>query len=264
MHLKPVEKCKNASPACIIILFAFLFFFLTGLDIFEADAKCNKAEFTVALDIGHSKKRCGAVSARGVGEFTYNKAMAEVILKELNENGFVTSFIINENGKGLRNSKRPLLAKEKKADLYISIHHDSVQPHYLSSWMYKGKRRRYCDLFTGYSLFVSMENKGHEKNLHFARVLGTELRVRGLKPTLHHAEKIKGENRELIDEWRGIYRFDELTVLKYATMPAILMECGIILNREEELRLQDPAYRKKIAEAISRAVLEMCRLWSKK
>lgn len=33
-------------------------------------------------------------------------------------------------------------------------------------------------------------------------------------PSLHHAEPIHGENRELLDTTLGIYRFDDLTVLK--------------------------------------------------
>jgi hypothetical protein len=52
----------------------------------------------------------------------------------------------------------------------------------------------------------------------------------------HHAEPIKGENRELVNPELGIYRFDDLIVLKSAAMPAALLECGVIVNRSEESR----------------------------
>ena len=39
-------------------------------------------------------------------------------------------------------------------------------------------------------------------------------------PTFHHAEPIKGENRELVNRDLGIYRFDDLIVLKSAATPA--------------------------------------------
>ena len=79
-----------------------------------------------------------------------------------------------------------------------------------------------------------------------------------LLPSLHHAEKIEGENRELIDKNRGIYRYDGLAVLKGATMPAVLLECGIIVNRREEELLNDPAYRMRIVAAIQRAITTYC------
>jgi N-acetylmuramoyl-L-alanine amidase len=45
-----------------------------------------------------------------------------------------------------------------------------------------------------------------------------------------------------------------LVVLKTATMPAILLECGVIVNRTDEENLNNPAYRKRLVEAICRAV----------
>jgi N-acetylmuramoyl-L-alanine amidase len=37
-------------------------------------------------------------------------------------------------------------------------------------------------------------------------------------------------------------------------MPAVLLECGVIVNRAEEAKLNDPAYRNRLVEAISSAV----------
>ena len=39
---------------------------------------CQKSTFKVALDIGHYKAAPGAISARGITEFTYNHALAEL------------------------------------------------------------------------------------------------------------------------------------------------------------------------------------------
>ncbi len=54
----------------------------------------------------------------------------------------------------------------------------------------------------------------------------------------------------------GIYEFDDLSVLKEAEMPAILLECGIIVNRDEELLLNSKSYRDKIVKSISNAISE--------
>jgi N-acetylmuramoyl-L-alanine amidase len=73
----------------------------------------------------------------------------------------------------------------------------------------------------------------------------------GFTPTPHHAEPIPGENRPFADRINGVYYFDHLVVLKTATQPALLLEAGIIVNRTDELILQQPAVREKIAVAIA-------------
>jgi N-acetylmuramoyl-L-alanine amidase len=64
--------------------------------------------------------------------------------------------------------------------------------------------------------------------------------------------------RELIDEEAGVYRYDHLIVLHSAHMPAVLLEAGSIINRQEELELATPERRLMVAEAITAAVEEFC------
>ena len=73
---------------------------------------------------------------------------------------------------------------------------------------------------------------------------------------MHHAEKIKGECREIVDREKGVYRFDDLVLLRSVDSPAVLLECGIIRNRQEELLLNDPTYQSRIIAAISEALSE--------
>jgi len=66
------------------------------------------------------------------------------------------------------------------------------------------------------------------------------------------------ENRPLVDRYLGIYQFDDLIVLRTADMPAVLLESGIIVNRDEEPLLLSAAHRKKIARSIVEAVARFC------
>jgi N-acetylmuramoyl-L-alanine amidase len=91
-----------------------------------------------------------------------------------------------------------------------------------------------------------------------AQLLGVEFRRRALVPTLHHAEPIAGENRPLLDPALGIYRFDDLVVLKRAAMPAVLIEAGLIVNRADELQLDSASFRQTLAEAITAAARQFC------
>ena len=94
------------------------------------------------------------------------------------------------------------------------------------------------------------KNRHFKESLEYARMLGKSLVIRGLTPTLHHAEKITGENRELLDSVNGIYIFDDLVVLKNSEAPAVLLEAAVIVNPLDEKRASSAQYQKMIADAV--------------
>jgi N-acetylmuramoyl-L-alanine amidase len=205
----------------------------------------------VALDVGHSLKRPGATSARGLPEFAFNQALATPVVDALREQGYAPRLIGVD---GNMNDLRGRTSRAHGAAFFLSIHHDSVQPHYLDRWMVDGVSRAYSDRFSGFSLFVSRANPDSKQSLDCAVAIGAQMRRAGFTPSLHHAEPISGENRPLADPENGVYFFDDLVVLKTATMPAVLIEAGIIVNRWDELRLQENKTRHAIAQAIAQGL----------
>lgn len=225
----------------------------------EDPAACDAANFRVVLDVGHTAEAGGARSARGVPEYVFNLRLARQIEKGLREAGFARTGLLIMSGVGrpqlLRRSAR---ASELAADLLVSIHHDSVQESYLARWEHDGRADLFSDRFSGYSLFVASGNARFDDSLAFARLLADELMARGLHFTGHHAEDIPGERRPLLDPGRGIYRYDELLVLKNTTAPAVLLESGVIVNRAEELALASLGRQRAIAVAILTATRRFC------
>ncbi len=207
----------------------------------------------VALDVGHGRLTLGAISARGRGEFLFNRDSARVFAEVLERAGAVV-ILINGDGAITGLAERTLLAKKENADCFISVHHDSVNDKYLRTWTHEGVSRSYADNFRGYSVFASSKNVAAGRSRDLALAVGAALFDSGLKPTLHHNEPIQGENRPLLDERTGVYEFTDLVVLKTATMPAILLECGVIIHREEELLVRDPAYQDLVAHALVKAL----------
>jgi N-acetylmuramoyl-L-alanine amidase len=224
----------------------------------NAVAACTPASFVVALDIGHYKAAPGAISATGVTEFSYNSALAHLVQAGLKQAGFTSTFLIGESGDLLPLQNRTRIARRNGAKLFLSLHHDSVQPRYLSTWTVDGKPQHYSDVFHGYSIFVSQANAQPAQSIQFATLLGQALRAQGLTPSLHHAETIPGENRPLLDAQLGIYRFDGLAVLRTATMPAVLLESAIILNRAEEQSVAHGDHEQHVAAAVTSAVQAFC------
>jgi N-acetylmuramoyl-L-alanine amidase len=206
---------------------------------------------TVALDVGHSLDYPGATSARGVPEFQFNLALANTVKPVLERLGFTVLMI---GDRGDMADLRVRTRSAKNADFFLSLHHDSVQPQYLSWWSPKGKRQAYSDQFSGFSIFVSRANPQPKISFLCASGIGESLRLRGFKPTDHHAEAVRGENRQFANRLNGVYYFDDLLVLKTASQPAALLESGIIVNRTDELKLQDAVTRITIAEAVGDAL----------
>jgi hypothetical protein len=64
--------------------------------------------------------------------------------------------------------------------------------------------------------------------------------------------------RELVDAQAGVYRYDQLVVLKDTRMPAALLEAGSIVNRSEELLLATPEHQAIIAGAVVEAIDAFC------
>jgi N-acetylmuramoyl-L-alanine amidase len=201
----------------------------------------------IAVDVGHYLKEPGAISARGVPEFEYNLRLARELDAALRAAGHRTLLVGDDGMAEVLGSRAP---RANGMDLFISVHHDSVKLRYLSMWEYEGKPLFYSDRFTGHSLFVSRLNPRPSASLKCASAIGAAMRKAGYTPTKHHADPILGENRPFADEANGVHYFDNLAVLKTATIPALLFEAGIIVNRDEELRMRDPAVRKGIVGAI--------------
>jgi len=206
---------------------------------------------SIAIDVGHYLEKPGVISARGVTEFEYNLRLAQEISAALRHAGHRTLLIGDD---GLAEDLGRRAPRAAGMDLFISIHHDSVQPRFLSVWEHEGETLNYSDKFAGYSLFVSRLNGHTDASLKCASAIGAALRGTGFTPSRYHAGPILVENRPFADEANGVHYFDNLAVLKTASIPALLFEAGVIVNRDEETRMRDPVVRQRIAIAITSAV----------
>jgi N-acetylmuramoyl-L-alanine amidase len=226
----------------------------------SATSKCDHAKFRMIIDVGHTAESYGAMSARNVPEFEFNLNLARRIEERLKADGFSEATVMITEGKARPSlMTRVARANRKGADLLLSIHHDSVPDIYNDSWEFEGKKRHYNDLFGGYSVFVSQRNPRYGESLRFARLLGNQMAGQDLIFARQYDQWFMGKyQRPLLDSDAGVYRYDELIVLKMTTMPAVLLESGSIINRDEELVMASDAHKNKVATAVAGAVSEFC------
>ena len=82
------------------------------------------------------------------------------------------------------------------------------------------------------------------------------MRESGFTPSRYHADPALGESRPFADEANGVHYYDNLAVARSATMPSVLVEAGVIVNRDEERRMRDPQMRRRIAAAVAAGARE--------
>ena len=228
----------------------------------RAAPRCDRSAFRVAVDVGHTAEVPGAISARGTSEYEFNLRLAREIVQQLTGAGFAATTLLVTEGEVARGLvQRVSRANQAGANLFLSIHHDAVPEHFLEDWEFEGQPQRFSDRFKGHSLFVSYDNPQSRASLAFARLLGQQLKNRGLQYTPHYTETFMGSRRrELLDKNAGVYRYDRLHVLRGTHMPAVLLEAGVIKNREEELLLAAPEHRALLVAAAVEAIEAFCAL----
>jgi len=221
---------------------------------------CNRSAFRVVIDVGHTAEAPGAQSARGRYEYDFNLRLAKRIEQKLRSAGFEQTTLLITHGKTRKQLfQRTAQASKGSADLFLSIHHDSVPDKFLEKWQFEGEEHIFSDRFKGHSIFVSRNNGSYDASLQFARLLGNQLKARGLRYTPHYTEKFMGHRqRQLVDAEAGVYRYDQLIVLKSTRMPAALLEAGSIINRDEELAVETPERQSLISAAVADAVDGFC------
>jgi N-acetylmuramoyl-L-alanine amidase len=225
-----------------------------------AQPGCNRADFRLLLDVGHSAEVPGSKSARGVPEYEFNLRLAKRIETSLVKAGFRKTLVLITPGRARPGLfARVARANAWPADLFLSIHHDSVPEWFLEVWSHGGKEHGYSDRFAGHSIFISAENAQSDASFHFARLLGRELKGQGLRYTPHYTlPEMDWRRRDLLDAEGGVYRYDQLVVLRDTKVPAVLFEAGSIVNRDEELLMSSEKRQAAIAAAVTKAVEQFC------
>lgn len=233
---------------------------LAALAAFAALALPAAAETLplLVLDPGHTPQAPGALSVRGMYEVGYNDRFAEELAPLLRAAGWQV-VLTRERGQTMTLAERADLANRLRADLFLSIHHDSTRDIFVTPTEYEGRpaQRTNGDArFRGYSLYVSERNAQLGASYTFALLLAQRIRALGRPPALYHADLLYGSGRPLYDEHHGIYRYDNLAVLRRTEVPAVLLEIGVLPDETDEAWLSTPENRHAMQRAIVQAALE--------
>ena len=181
------------------------------------DVKQDK--FLVVIDPGHGGPDPGAIGIRGIKESEVVLQVSKKVKKLLSEKGVRVRLTRNKEV-DLDLPPRVLLANRIDADIFVSIHANAS----------RGKRRDINGLETFYY-------RGWRGRLLAKRIQKNILKI----------------SPGSID--RGVKQ-GRFYVIKKTRMPAVLVEIGFLTGRLDSRKLEKSNYRKKMAYAIAKGILE--------
>ncbi len=170
---------------------------------------------TIFLDPGHMPSAPGAIGGLGTEEMEVNLAIAKCVQKILEKDGAKVILSRQTDTEEVGLAERPKLAWENRADVFVSIHNNTLSP---GENPFKSAH--------GFSIFYYLP-----QSLGLARAL----------------EKEYKKFLPLPDEGA---RYGNYLVLRMTEMPAILTESAYLSDPAQEADLLNPSFQNKIANAI--------------
>ncbi|MFC0214783.1 N-acetylmuramoyl-L-alanine amidase [Paenibacillus chartarius] len=171
----------------------------------------------IVIDAGHGDHDGGAVSLTGKTEKTFNLAMAKKVEAILKTNPKVEVLMTRSDDTFVELNDRVDFANSHQADVFVSIHGNKLP----GKPAIRGSETYYYN----------------EQSLNLAKALHQSILTSAGFPD------------------RGV-RKNDFRVVKYTTMPAVLLEIGYLSNKTDENNMFDEAFQNRVAASIAQTILD--------
>lgn len=215
---------------------------------------------TIVIDPGHGGADTGAIGSRGMQEKELTLMLARALRSRLEARIPARVILTRSEDLDLPLDARTAIANQQKADLFISLHLNSVQDPGA-----KGAETYFSSLQAsdaGAARVAAIENLSNPADgsdgdpLYDLQLILWDLaQSHYMAESQRLASLVQDELNEALQLRNRGVKQAPFRVLLGAAMPAILVECGFLSNPEEEALLIDPAYRSQVADSLVRAVL---------
>ncbi len=214
---------------------------------------------TIVVDPGHGGTETGAIGPDGVDEKDLTLVLARDLEARLTQRLPVRVVLTRTDDSKLPLDSRTAIANQNKADLFVSLHLNSslgagahgAETYFLSSQATDTRAASAAD--TENQGGAAPADAGQETQ-DLQMILWDLAQSHHLAESQRFAGMVQAElNQALELRDRGVKQAP-FRVLMGAAMPAVLVELGFISNPDEEAKLQNPAYRADLIEALVRAI----------
>ncbi|WP_369040184.1 N-acetylmuramoyl-L-alanine amidase [Stenotrophomonas maltophilia] len=211
----------------------------------------------VAIDPGHGGQDPGAIGPTGKREKDVTLAVARELARQVNATPGLKAFLTRDSDVFIPLPMRAQKARANKADIFISIHADAAENrsatgssvYVLSTKGASSQRARWlADKENAADLVGGVRLQQTEGTL--ANVLLDLAQSGYMKSSEDAAGHVLGGLKRIGNNHKPNIERANFAVLRTSDMPAMLVETAFISNPDEERRLTDPAYQRKVAGAV--------------
>jgi N-acetylmuramoyl-L-alanine amidase len=214
-------------------------------------------EIVVAIDAGHGGVDPGSIGKRGAYEKNVTLAIARRLKGRIDREPGMRAVLTRDRDQFVELRERIVRARKQQADMFISVHADSVRDRAVAgssvyvlsargasdeSARWLADRENAADLIGGVTL--------DDKDSVLASVLLDLSQGASMSASIAAAEEVMDELDGIGNITRRGVKHAGFIVLKSPDIPSILVETAFISNPAEEARLLDPRHQQRLAEAI--------------
>ena len=224
-------------------------------------APSDARDLIIAIDAGHGGEDPGAIGKNGTREKDVVLAIARELALKINAEPGMRAVLTRGGDYFVPLRDRMRRARAQQADLFVSIHADSIRDRSIdgssvyilsqrgatdeaSRWL--AERENASDLIGGVSL--------DDKDDVLASVLLDLSQSASLNASQVAAERVLHQLTQAGEVRKHEVQQARFMVLKSPDIPSMLVETAYISNPQEELRLRTPAHQAKLAAAIHQGV----------
>ncbi len=219
-------------------------------------------EFVIAIDAGHGGIDAGATGASTkTAEKDITLSFARILNGKLKGQPGIRAVMTRDADKFLSLSERVLIARQKGADLLISLHADTLrQADIRGATVYTisdkasdhmaaqlAERENFSDTIGGVELPTETEPEVGDILLDLTRRETQAF-------SIAMAQAVVGSFEGQISLINNPHRHAGFRVLQAPDVPSILLELGFLSNKDDEKLLLDPVWREKVADLLVEAI----------
>jgi len=217
----------------------------------------------VVIDAGHGGQDPGASGATGTREKDVVLAIARALAKRIDAEPGMKAYLTRDDDRFIPLRERMNLARKARADIFVSVHADSIRNRDVSGssvyvladrgasseaarWL--AEQENAADLKGGVSL--------GDKSDQLAAVLMDVSQGASIGSSVVAAERVLAQLDRVGTIRKTEVQRAAFAVLKSPDIPSMLVETAYISNPSEERKLRTAAHQQAVAEAIFNGVRE--------